>query len=365
MRAFAVFGGLLLTTAVASAQSTEVLLYLKNNSDGIVRGPSHDADFQFLNQFNRQNCLDDETVEFNVDIRGSQAMVGHTHLEAWVGSACDERANRISTSSLCTQVAAAGEAVETLNLRVRDLVRSNATSDADPCASDSELPTDSTLYFVLVDADGEPPPASTSTPSIHWAFKYDLVAPPAPTMLQASPIAGGLHLTWEHPDAPIDMRRYVFLCDPPPDADPDEGYGPNELCVSAWLGVGEELTTSDTYEFLCGYAEAGATSTDIPSLSAEVTYAVAVLALDSYGNIGPLSDTTCEVPKPPATPARTVVTDRGCAIGGSEDGGLAPLLMAVAVGEMARRRRRLRRSASSRPSTPPLADHLALDGARG
>lgn len=327
----------LFSTSMVSAQTEGPMLYLKNNDEGIVRGASYDSSFLFLNQFNRQSCLDDETVLFNIDIRGTQAMVQGFHIEAWVGSACDDKANRISDQ--CTLIGQVGTFVEQVELRVRDLVRSSATSEADPCGSDFETPRDGTVYFMLLDTDNAPPPGLAV---VKWAYRYDLVAPPAPTTVQASPAPGGLHLTWERPNAPIDLRRNVFLCDPPPQGDPSGALGPNDFCESPVLERGQELTLDQIVSLECGEIEGGATSADVVPLTTGVNYAVAIVALDTYYNFSLLSDTACDVPDPPQPGARTVITERGCALGGRADGALAPLIMAVGITEVARRRRRAR-----------------------
>jgi len=332
----AVFG-VLLWGAAASAQTEGPSISLKNNSEGIVRGASYNPNYLRLNQFNRQNCLDDERVSFNVDIGGTQATVSGFHLEAWVGTGCEELANR--SGGVCTQVGAVGNSVERVELFVRDLVRSTATTEAEPCASESELPASASLYFMLVNGDGQPPPGSLW--SITWSYRYDLVPPTAPTSVQASPAEGGLLLSWEHPDAPADLRQYAFLCDPPPEADPAEDLGPNELCESPRLGPGEMTTLAQVSQFLCGYTEGAATSAEVTPLAADVTYAVGVFALDGYYNFSPLSDTVCDVPEPPTEPStrRTVITDRGCAVGGGREGPLGALLVVAGVAGLARRRR--------------------------
>jgi hypothetical protein len=326
-----------LWTTAASAQTEGPSLLLKNNNEGIVRGGSYNANFLRLNQFNRQNCVDDERVSFNVDIRGSAATTSGFHLEAWVGTACEETASR--SSGLCTMVGAVGNNVERVELLVRDLVHSTATSDAEPCASESVLPTSANVYFMLVNGDGEPPAGSLWY--LHWSYNYDLVPPTAPTRVQASPAEGGLHLSWDHPDAPVDLRQYAFLCDPPPDADPTDDLGPDELCESPLLGPGEIPTAAHVSQFLCGYTEGEATSADVIPLTADVTCAVGVFALDSYYNFSPLSDTACDVPYPPPEPntTRTVITDRGCALGQERAGSLDALLVVAGVAALARRRR--------------------------
>lgn len=330
--------GTLLLTATISAQTTGgASIYLKNNSEGIVRGPSYDANWLFLNQFNRQNCTDDEVVTFNIDIRGGQAATGTYHLEGWVGTACDDLANR--SSGLCTEVGVVGQSVERMQLSVRDLVRSTATSDAEPCASEDELPTSRTVYFMLVDNDGEPPAGSSWV--VKWAYKYDLVPPTAPTKVQASAIEGGLHVTWEQPDATADLRRYAFLCDPPPQSDPADGLGPNEFCESRRLGSGETPTREQLSTFMFGYTEEIATGADLTPLTPDFTYAVGVVALDSFYNFSPVSDTACGVPYPPLENAHThtVLTNRGCAIGGARDGSSAAWLVVGGALGLARRRR--------------------------
>ena len=334
--------GVLLCTATAGAQTTGApSIYLKNNSEGVVRGASYDPTTSLLNQFNAQNCIDDEVVNFTVDIRGGQAATAAFHLEAWVGTACDDSANR--ASGLCTKVAEVGQSVERVEVFVRDLVRSSATTDADLCAGESEVPASRTLYFVFVNGEGEPPEGTGWL--VKWAYEYDLVPPTAPTLVRASAIEDGLHVTWGHPDAPIDVRRYAFLVDPPPGADPADGFGPNEFCESPWLGTGEIPTRDQLYHFMFGSIDSDVTSADLTPLSADVSYAVAVVAVDSYDNFGPVSDTACGVPYPPLDNdnSRTITTTRGCTISATANGSSPAWLVLVGVLGLARRRRAQRR----------------------
>ncbi|HEX5102029.1 MAG TPA: hypothetical protein VFV94_21115 [Polyangiaceae bacterium] len=333
--------GLLLCAPKASAQSPAVSIYLKNNNEGVVRGPSYDPTRLVLNRFNWQNCSDDELVRFNVDISGSQAATSSFHLEAWVGTACDDLANR--SSGACTKVAEVGQSVERVEVFVRDLVRSPATTDADPCAGETELPASRTLYFELVNGDGAPPPNSNWL--VKWAYNYDVVPPTAPTLVQASAIENGLHISWGPPDAAIDVRRYAFLCDPPPSAAPEDGFGPNEFCESPRLGTGETPTRDQVSRFICGYVDSDVMNADLTPLTPDVPCAVGVVALDSYANFGPVSDTACGVPYPPLDNdnSHTVTTTRGCAMGGAANGSRSAWLLVAGALGLARRRRAGRR----------------------
>jgi len=114
----------LLFAGVAEGQTTPstTKLYLKNNSEGIVRGTSYDAAYLRLNQFNQANCTDHELVTFNVDIQGTASATAGTHLEAWIGTACELRANRVGSTKSCRLLREVGNNVERMEIWVRDLV---------------------------------------------------------------------------------------------------------------------------------------------------------------------------------------------------------------------------------------------------
>jgi hypothetical protein len=98
-------------------------LSIKNNNEGVVRGDSYNSTFLRLNQFNQANCVANEIVRFNVAITNvSGVAVSGYHLEAWIGTACDQQANRPGSSFGCRKIGEAAANVRQLDIWVRDLV---------------------------------------------------------------------------------------------------------------------------------------------------------------------------------------------------------------------------------------------------
>jgi hypothetical protein len=60
-----------------------------------VRGAPYDSS-QRLDWFNRLDCLDNETITFNLLLIGDTVPLGGTHIEAWLGTACEDTANRVN-----------------------------------------------------------------------------------------------------------------------------------------------------------------------------------------------------------------------------------------------------------------------------
>jgi hypothetical protein len=342
------FSCLLVASVSASAQSSDaVSLLLLNDADGIVRQPPT-ASGLLLNQFNRQDCLDDELITFALILSGSTAQLVTFHAEAWVGIECEDASNR--ESGACVKVASARLASHQIVVPLRNLVLAPGSSvnAADPCASSSATPTRATVSFMLLDDNDRPPPNPADLWFVPWSFSYDFSAPSAPVSVAASSLAGGLRVSWEHPDAPADMRQYVLLCDPPRGAaatDANDAGGASSVCDATALRSGEVPTADELATYACGAAYAGLLSGDATALSGDSDYAVGVVARDDYGNLSPLSETVCGVPSVAtrAEPVTDVELSRGCALSRaqSDSSGSAWLLGALgALARFARRRAR-------------------------
>jgi hypothetical protein len=457
-------------------------LYLKNNNEGVVRGPSYNADFFRLNQFNQAHCIDNELVTFNIDILGPS--VSGYHLEAWIGSACDLRASRVGSTKSCRMIGAVGNSVERMEIWVRDMVgpldsagsgeetggtggtggtsgtggsaatdtggtggtdtglggtvgssgtfgtagtdvssagsggtaglpslpfvipggtggdpgtggtgifpfadTAGAGSEVDEngldgppsveneqpisvCQSDiNTTPFDRTIYFVLVNNDGLYPGNAMTGPTAKWAYNYDMGGPSAPVGVNAGIGESALIMKWtQASDAPIDLKQYVFLCDPPPgsgsstgaagaggEGSDQDGSGVSDICTTAAFHEGQVPSYDLVAQHMCGNVQSTTTEGEAGPLVNNVRYAIGIASRDGYYNVGPISNIVCGTPE--------LVTDffeayrkaggRGgggfCSIGKVRTHALTTLFLLGALGLIARRRTRARgdrRSAS-------------------
>lgn len=163
-----------------------------------------------------------------------------------------------------------------------------------------------TLYIMLVDPSTQAAAASTS-----WVGTFKLVGPPAPDQVSAGIGGNLLVMSFTYSSVPVDQTGNGFnlYCDPPGgkavavDAgliDADASVGTALTCGAphSQVLVPGDLPPSDG-AFLCGStASKNAQSANATNLVNGVPYNVAVAAVDTYGNSGPLSALTCEVPQP-------------------------------------------------------------------
>jgi hypothetical protein len=172
-------------------------------------------------------------------------------------------------------------------------------------------------------------------------------------------------------DAPIDLKKYQFLCDPPPNgksppADTSTGGGAGEsdelpippglveaACPTTAFREGEVPSIDVINAYGCGTVQSTANGGEAAPLTNGVTYAVAIASVDSYLNVGPVSQVTCGTPQ--------LVTDfyeayreaggKGgggfCAIGRNPTHTLTALMALGALGLIARRRVRVARNKRS------------------
>lgn len=163
-----------------------------------------------------------------------------------------------------------------------------------------------TLYLMLVD-----PSSLAATAQASWVATFKLVGPPAPDNVTAGIGGNLLVMNFSYTNAPVDQTGNGFnlYCDPPKgrdvavDAgliDADASTGPEVKCnaPTSQVLVPNQLPPTDS-QYLCGgTASKNAQSANATNLVNGVVYNVAVSAVDTYGNTGPLSKLTCEVPQP-------------------------------------------------------------------
>jgi hypothetical protein len=164
-----------------------------------------------------------------------------------------------------------------------------------------------TLYIMLVDGS-----TFAATAQDTWVATFKLVGPPAPDKFSVG-IGGNLLVTnFSYSSPPSDQtgNGFYLFCDPPPSRDaavdaglldPDAGSGNTYTCgapTSQVLVPGKDAPSRDSV-YRCGSVSSkSAQSANATNLVNGVAYNVAVAAVDTYDNTGPLSDLACEVPQP-------------------------------------------------------------------
>jgi hypothetical protein len=350
-----VASGVLAGSAVARAQAATPSLVLANNLHGVLRGTSYDPSELTLDRFNLQNCLADEQVTFKLSLGATPSAAIGFEIQAWVGAACEQAASR--DQGACLEVGRASPTDPTVVVRLEDLVgpRDGSTPVDGPCTSASATPMKSSLYFMLLDSEGHEPSGGGTKWYATWTFSYDFVGPPAPTSIAASAVAGGLLVSWDYPDAPLDLAGYALLCDPPPDAGATgsagagDGADSSAPCGSGGLRTGELATADDRARYACAEVEATALSAETTPLSGDAPHAVAVVARDFFYNRSPVSELACATAGPPADTTghpvggRVVSTGAGCALSAGRRGSLGAWLTLGLLASLSHRRRHLPR----------------------
>jgi hypothetical protein len=243
--------GAVTTSKPASAQTAISLTVSPLVDDIRKRGPSGTAGV------NRQDCLDDLTLGFNLALTGTTATYD---LQVWAGEGdCSVNENRLGTTAICKPVSPTTRTTTQsvkARVRVRDLVADLDTrpkpvtyepADATACDAQSS-PSGRTLavYFLLLTGatvvqsasykttgttpttTGGAAPASTTQDGI----VVDMKGPPAVTNVHASAGDRRLRLEWT-PTGDQDARGYVFYCQPSAQAPVDASAPEPVVCEDA------------------------------------------------------------------------------------------------------------------------------------
>jgi hypothetical protein len=291
----AFIAGLLLSTP-AFAQSVT----LNQGSEGVNR--RHDVEGLDLDQINRENCLENEQITFQLKVNGSPGT--SYRLGAWTGSGCETETNRVGVNATCRRVGddMAYQLNSPLTLTVQQIVAGvnltgSATADAgtgeggassggEGVCDGSAQPVGFTLHFLLVNSNGQSPAGYTFP---KWDAEFDLQGPEPPRGVRAGIGENRLVISWSLPDDTTDMDGYYFFCDPPPGTGTPVADGGTASCGSP---VVSDATA-------CGKALGGNVSSgETSALTNGVSYAVAVAGRDTFFNYGELSDPACEQPEP-------------------------------------------------------------------
>lgn len=167
------------------------------------------------NVLNRNDCLSD--LEGTVTIGFVGVGTSDRSLELWAGTACDQLPNRNSATGTrtCAKVAdiSPSPVNSTLTIKFRELIKGVGT-DAAATAEVCDLPRNtglisSSLYFLVVDTAQAV--QASATP---WAFKFDVVAPPPPTSVTATPGDATLVTSFKASTTETNLLKYHFYCSP-------------------------------------------------------------------------------------------------------------------------------------------------------
>lgn len=266
---------------------------------------------------NRQDCLDDQRIRFTVQLAGFEA---NATLSAWASVAgvdCAEPGNRSGESPLCWAIAPAIPLSQVIDVDVpvRTLLAGATTepaSDDRVCGAVDLTSLDvQLLYFA---------PGSAAVPAVKKTLivAVDTIGPEPPAGIRAAPAEGGVRVEWDPPKSAV-VAANVY-CDEPP---------------GTRLGAGTIPTREVEARLRC--AEVAGARPAAAFVEKDGPVAVAVSAVDAFGNPGPLSESVS------ATPAEGEAG--GCMMTRApiHGPGSLPAALAVALGAVvALRRRRVR-----------------------
>lgn len=278
--------------APAAAQTIVTLA-----ATGVDRTNQSDPDLQ-LNVFNRQDCLNDDTIVFQY---GLTNLTEDIVIEAWVSNNmdCTVDTNREAGSLGCWKVSEATRE-DTLRVRVQDILSKDLMGTDEDCDSQSAGEVNYTIVLLplsggVFQMGAMPavwPPMGTAT--------FDLIGPAPPTEVRAGAGEQRAILSFEGSSSD-DVRGYRVYCDPPRgQATLDGGTaldGGTTGCGSTVLVAGEPPPDPEA-TFRCGDAPQTSEEITATGLTNQVGYNVAVATIDDVGNVGSLSNVSCVTPQP-------------------------------------------------------------------
>lgn len=292
---------------------------------------------------NFDDCNNNVKIRFTLSM--STVDTSNYSLQAWAGpSDCAPVAARTASTAACWPVLAGNVAqasTTTVDVNVRDIAAqigrtttsialSYSPASASVCSSGVSGANQINVYFLLV------PSANGDATGANSPFKIKLTGPPAPTVTSVGSGDGLLNVNWKAA-TDSDTQGFYLFTDPPltpisdagavtvctdagfSDGGVDDGGNPINIpndasCSSTPISVadGGACGTSALQAGVAGsLLKAFSTGTPTGNTSSSVsvtgltnglTYNVAVAAIDSYGNIGPISaptsPTTCGSPAP-------------------------------------------------------------------
>lgn len=180
---------------------------------------------------------------------------------------------------------------------------SNVPADAPSACittSAATAPQPLTVFFMLVDG------GSNSVGGASWAIKYKLNASPPPDSVSSGTGENIAPISWDYDGTTADqyINGYQLYCDPSPGRSgaleagvlPEEGSTvlPTECPPSTVLFKG----TRPADKYKCGTADKASNRGIARDLVNNVAYNVAVATMDTYLNVGVISETACAIPQP-------------------------------------------------------------------
>jgi uncharacterized protein (TIGR03382 family) len=331
--------------------------YTRTNADG---SRADDRNNIKLDVITYDDCSKDRGYDIVVN---TTAYDQSSELQVWAGTQdCTPVAMRSGATQQCWRAfpgAVPRQLSSTINVKVRDILSYAKTQPDYVKAGDSVCATAAqanvTAFFIFVKG-GE----SAGTPA-NKVFTVDTVGPPAPTEVKTGIGEKLLIVSWTPSKETTDTQSYNVYCDTAGDAGApattdaatgdgsttDAATAASTGCGSALLAVGSIPPASLQS---CGSGQGPAsTSATIKEVSKGVAlqngvrYAVAVSAIDKYGNPGPLSDITCGTPAPTDDFFDVYKRSGGGADGCNTSGGgsvpVIAMFAAIALASLARRRR--------------------------
>src|SRR6185369_17267931 len=300
--------GLLPTTARAESPKVNILDVTRDRQDSAGQVPT--------SQINLNDCLTDDTVGFVLELAEYQAYA----LEIWAGVACDTLTARYPPTATCWRISseAPHSAITTVHVSVRDLLRGRTSGELGEGGTSSTVPEctpASTVtaaqildtYVMLLDAGG-----SVGASSI-WRASFKLKPAPPPQVIAVESGEGQLSVHLAPPTlANEEVSRVELYCDPGPS---DPNAAANAQIAAGGVGAFTPMCSPSTelvpgadatslQHLRCGSAPRTTATTVADGLVNGVSYNIAAASVDTYGNIGPLSEVACEVPQAEVPRAR-------------------------------------------------------------
>jgi hypothetical protein len=301
-------------------------------------------------QLNYSDCANDDVISFPLLLSDRQSNT----LEVWAGTQCDDLTARTAVrATQCWLVASLVPTSDTELVRVpvRDILAGHTVfapntgtlpppatvitgTGANACLDPSGIPvvTPITLYFMLVDGS-----EAISGTVATWTARYKLIGPPPPDQVTVTPAARSLDIHFAYTDnqsSDTTINGYQFYCDPAPGTMSDAGASTacDDLAQTQMLIPGKAADSNA----LCGEANISATSGIAYGLESGVPYHVAMAAVYTFQNVGPLSTLACGIPEAESTSRAC-----GCAVPGTSPRGALPALgFILALVRLSRRRTR-------------------------
>jgi hypothetical protein len=200
-------------------------------------------------RINREDCLRNERVTFELPVTTNNADLSGFQLEVWVGagSDCTVDANRMGANPTCWRVQSdqAEFPTASVDVYVRDIIgRVSVTagdSDEAVCSpEDTNVrgPTAVKLHFMFLNSAGLPPEGHVPG---GWDAEFDVIGPPAPRSVRAGIGERALVVSWREPDTTGTLNGYQLCWEELGTAPSDPGAagaGPDDAGTDAGTGVG-------------------------------------------------------------------------------------------------------------------------------